>query len=106
VVENTGGYDLENIVLVDDPGGTITCPFYVLAIGDDMECEVTETAENLSDSSLIGNCSGTPNMRLFQNTATVTAQTSGGEGVMDMNTSHYCNPDAPRPDLIFESGFE
>jgi hypothetical protein len=54
---------------------------------------------------VIGNCAGTPDIRLYQNTATVTAQTGGGVGVDDADSSHYCNP-VPQEDLIFKDNFE
>ena len=56
-------------------------------------------------TGVIGNCAGTPNWRLYQNTATVTAQTNGGADVDDTDSSHYCNP-LPKPEVIFSNGFE
>ncbi|MFC1776149.1 hypothetical protein ACFL3I_02255, partial [Pseudomonadota bacterium] len=107
-VTNTGGYDLENIVVVDNPFVAITCPASTLAIGVSMTCTASGTAQDLSSSDILGNCSGTPNTRLFQNVATVTAKTGDAVPVTvtDDDMSHYCNPVTPPADLIFKSSFE
>ena len=73
-----------------------------------MSCTGSEPAKNLSLDpfiGVIGNCAGTPDIRLYQNTASVTAQTGGGVDVDDTDSSHYCNP-VPKEELIFNSGFE
>jgi hypothetical protein len=54
---------------------------------------------------LLGNCGGKPNQRMYQNTATVRAETAGGTRVDDTDTSHYCNP-GPKEELIFKNSFE
>jgi len=105
-VTNTGGYDLVNILVVDNPVVAIDCPESSLAIGLSMTCTASGTAEDLSSSLTIGNCSGTPNSRLFQNVATVTAATNGDVQVTDDDMSHYCNPVGPTSDVIFKNSFE
>jgi hypothetical protein len=105
-VTNTGGDDLVNIVVTDNPVVTISCPGSSLLVGTSMTCDASGLAQDLSGSSLSGNCSGRPNTKLFQNTATVNAQTGGAVMVMDVDSSHYCNPKGPASDLIFKSGFE
>ena len=105
-VTNSGGYDLVNIVVVDNPAVTITCGFSSLAVGESDTCTASGVAQDLSSGGIIGNCSGRPNSHLFQNTATVTAETADVGAVMDEDTSHYCNPDVERPDLIFSDSFE
>ena len=103
---NTGGYDLENIVVVDNPAVDIDCPESSLTIGLSMTCTASGLAQDLSSSGIIGNCSGTPDSRLFQNEATVTAETAGAVPVTDSDMSHYCNPVGPTEDLIFKDSFE
>lgn len=107
-VANTGGDDLINIAVEDDQGVTITCPQTTLVADDAMTCNGNGPAQNLAlepFEGVIGNCSGTPNMRLYQNTAKVTAETNGGTMVDDDDSSHYCNL-VVKEDLIFSSGFE
>jgi len=65
---------------VDDQGVTITCPQTSLAADAFMTCTGSEPAQNLAlepFEGVIGNCSGMPNTRLYQNTTVVTAETKG-----------------------------
>jgi hypothetical protein len=107
-VTNTGGEQLVNIAVADDQGVTVNCPDDTLVSGASMTCTASGPAMDLSQepfTGVIGNCAGTPNWRLYQNTATVTAQTNGGTDVDDTDSSHYCNP-LPKPEVIFSNGFE
>ena len=105
---NTGGDDLQNIAVTDDQGVVVTCPATTLASGDSMTCTASGAAENLAAEpfdGVIGNCGGSPNSRLYQNTGSVTAETAGGTVVEDEDLSHYCNA-VPLTDDIFADGFE
>ena len=107
-VTNTGGEQLVNIVVTDNQDVTVNCSDNTLASGASMTCTASGPAVDLSQepfTGVIGNCAGTPNWRLYQNTATVTAQTNGGADVDDTDSSHYCNP-LPKPEVIFSNGFE
>lgn len=109
VVSNTGGDVLQNISVVDNQGVTVTCPQNTLAAGESMDCTGFGSAENLAldpFTGVIGNCDGEPGSRLYQNIATVTAETAGAIAVEDSDASHYCNPPDIVPDFIFGGGFE
>jgi len=57
-----------------------------------MTCTGSEPAKDLSQDppiGVMGNCDGAPDQRLYQNTATVTAETGGGVPVEDTDSSHY-----------------
>ena len=74
VVKNTGNEDLEDIVVIDSQSVAVTCPFATLAIGAEMNCTATGTAN-------------TPN---YENNGSVTANsTTTSTVVTDSDLSHY-----------------
>jgi hypothetical protein len=102
---NTGGDDLEDVVVTDSQGVTVTCGASILAAGAMMDCTASEPAADLSQdpfSGVLGRCGDTSNSRLYQNIGSVTAMTAGETPVSDEDTSHYCN----LFEFIFMSGFE
>jgi uncharacterized repeat protein (TIGR01451 family) len=72
-VTNTGNVTLNDIVVTDDQGVTVTCPLASLASGRDMTCEAT----GLSEAGQ------------YENLGTVTAVGSQGGPVSASDPSHY-----------------
>jgi uncharacterized repeat protein (TIGR01451 family) len=94
---NTGADDLQNIIVSDDRGVTVTCPGTTLVAGGTMSCTGSEAAADLTANpfNLVGRCNGESGKPMYQNTGTVTAETVEGWGVTDSDTSHYCNTPPP-----------
>ena len=81
-VTNTGDVNLSNIVVNDDPEGSITCPKNWLAPDESMVCEKNGTA-------ITGQ---------YENNATATANTPVGTPVSDSDMSYYL-AEAPSIDI-------
>jgi len=77
-VTNTGGVPLLDVQVVDDEEGPITCPETALDPGESMVCVLTGTAPTEAAWPY-----------LYDNVATVTAQTEAGAPVEDTDPSHY-----------------
>ena len=106
---NTGDDDLQNIVVTDDQGVTVSCPQNTLSAGASIECSASASAGDLTINpftGVLGNCGGVPGSRMYQNVGSVTAETADEVQVDDSDASHYCNPEANRPEDIFSDGFE
>ena len=85
IVTNNGQVNLEEIVLVDDKEGTITCPKTALAVGESMSCIKTGIAQ-------VGQ---------YANEATVTGKTPANLPgnrltVTDKDPSHYYGVGTPQ----------
>lgn len=102
LVTNTGDVALTNVLVEDDQIGAITCPQNTLNVNESMLCGVTGTAEDLETTSfntVPGKCGSIPNRPLYENMGTATGSTVDGEIVMDVDPSHYCNPEEPAIDI-------
>lgn len=77
IVTNTGTVDLEEVVILDDQEGTISCPGTTLAAGDTMLCTLASTT-----GAQVGQ---------YTNVATVTAKTPD-DGVNPRREVHDSDP--------------
>jgi uncharacterized repeat protein (TIGR01451 family) len=77
VVTNTGNVPLDEVALTDDQVGPVTCPQTTLAVGEEMTCTATGTAE----------------LGQYANTATVVGTDPGGDTVTDDDVSHHFGAD-------------
>lgn len=73
IIRNEGNSPMTDIAVVDDQIGAITCPSDTLAIGEEMTCTATGTAEQ----------------GLYANSATVTGTDAAGAPHTDADPSHY-----------------
>jgi uncharacterized repeat protein (TIGR01451 family) len=73
VVTNTGNVTINDISLVDDQLGAVTCPVTTLDSGESTTCTATGTAVRGQ----------------YENSATVTGQPTAGAEVSDTDPSHY-----------------
>lgn len=95
VVTNTGNMPLQNILVTDDQGVSVSCPNTTLDVGESMECTASGYADDLSMTTLTtvpGLCGTTPETPLYENKGKATGQTATGDFVEDEDASHYCNP--------------
>lgn len=85
IVRNTGSEGLEQVQVIDDREGAVSCPKTTLAIGEEMTC-------TLSGVAAVGQ---------YRNESTVTAESAvDGQEVSDGDPSHYFVPSPPSPAAI------
>jgi hypothetical protein len=77
IVTNTGNVPLDEVALTDDQLGPVTCPQTTLAVGEEMTCTATGTAE----------------LGQYANTATVVGTDAAGDIVTDDDPSHHFGVD-------------
>ena len=103
LVTNTGAVPLANLTVFDDQIGAINCPQSTLAVDESIICTAMGTAEDVEDTlftTVPGTCGSTPNRPLYENMGTATGTyLATGEMVMDVDPSHYCNPEEPAIDI-------
>lgn len=97
LVTNTGLVDLEDLVLLDDQEGAVTCPSTVLAAGETMVCTLV---------SIAGAQAGQ-----YRNVATVSARTHDDgvnppREVSASDPSHYYGSKVPRCPIDADGQFE
>ena len=98
VVTNVGELPLSNISVMDNQGVMVTCPQTTLDVGESMECMATGVADDLNNTkftTVLGVCDGEPDRLLYQNKGRAQAKDSNDNNVIDIDPSHYCNPEVP-----------
>lgn len=98
VVTNTGDVTLQDVVVTDDQGESVSCPMTTLLAGASMTCSASGVAQELINTlftTVPGLCGSIPQTPLYENRGKVTGQTSNGQVVQDEDPSHYCNPPGP-----------